>query len=152
MPHVLHAGALQGDKLRPVYLPRRQFGFRVRRRRAGEAVDFLAAAAIGDRAARSIVGKRSHATGKSDDELAVAAGDIVAGGKQESKGFDWDVTFQPIPQLQIVTSYEHVDHQFVTSLDPSVATGTTFQYAIKDRYGIEVEFFGERTRLPAGAA
>src|SRR6476619_1794900 len=34
-------------------------------------------AAIGDRTAGSIVGKRSHAAGEGDDELAGAAGDLV---------------------------------------------------------------------------
>ena len=65
-----------------------------------------------------------------------AAGDIVAGGKQESKGVDLDVVFQITRQFQLLTSYEHVDHQFTTSLDPSVPTGTTYQYAIKDRYAL----------------
>lgn len=73
--------------------------------------------------------------GKTRDDL-LALGDIVAGGKQESKGFDLDLVFQPTRQLQIVTSFEHVDHKFVTSLDPSAPVGTTYQYAIKDRWAV----------------
>jgi iron complex outermembrane receptor protein len=65
-----------------------------------------------------------------------AAGDIVAGGKQESKGIDIDIVLQPTRQWQTVLSFEHVDHKYVTSLDPSAPVGTTFPNAIKDRYSL----------------
>jgi outer membrane receptor protein involved in Fe transport len=73
--------------------------------------------------------------GKTRDDL-FAAGDIIAGGKQESKGVDLDLIFQATRQLQIVTSFEHVNHHFVTSTDPSVPVGTTYQYAQKDHWGV----------------
>jgi outer membrane receptor protein involved in Fe transport len=64
-----------------------------------------------------------------------ATGDIVAGGEAESKGIDIDLVFQPTRQLQIVTSFTHVDHKFVTSAIPDTI-GQTFPQAIKDRYSL----------------
>ena len=69
-----------------------------------------------------------------------ARGDIVAGGKQEAKGVDVDLVFQPTREWQILTSYTHVDHKFVTSIDPSVPTGTTYPQAIKDRYSLLTKY------------
>ena len=66
-------------------------------------------------------------------------GDIIAGGKQEAKGFDLDVVYQPIRQLQMVFSYEHVDHKFVTSAVPSTI-GETYPYATKDRYSLLTKY------------
>jgi outer membrane receptor protein involved in Fe transport len=63
-------------------------------------------------------------------------GDLVPGGKQEAKGFDIDLAFQPIRQWQTVISYTHVDHKFVTAVDPSTPVGTTYPYAIRDRYSL----------------
>jgi len=64
-----------------------------------------------------------------------AAGDIIAGGEQEAKGIDIDLAYTPITNWQIVFSFEHVDHKFVTS---SLANtiGETYPQAIKDRYSI----------------
>jgi len=64
-----------------------------------------------------------------------AAGDIIAGGKQEAKGIDLDLAYTPISNWQIVVSYAHVDHKFVTS---SLANtiGETYPYAIRDRYSL----------------
>lgn len=62
-------------------------------------------------------------------------GDIVQGGKQESKGFDIDVTFQPLRELQILTSYSHVDHEFTESAIPATI-GQTYPQAIRDRWAL----------------
>jgi outer membrane receptor for ferric coprogen and ferric-rhodotorulic acid len=62
-------------------------------------------------------------------------GDIVQGGKQESKGFEADVTFQPIRQLQILTSFSHVNHEFTESAIPATL-GQTFPMAIKNRWAL----------------
>ncbi len=64
-----------------------------------------------------------------------AAGDIIAGGKQESKGVDVDLVYQPTRELQFVFSYEHVKHQFVTSALPATI-GETYPGAQKDRYAL----------------
>jgi outer membrane receptor protein involved in Fe transport len=72
--------------------------------------------------------------GKTREQL-FAAGDIIAGGKQESKGVDLDLVYQPTRELQFVLSYEHVKHQFVTSADPSTI-GQTYPGAQKDRYAL----------------
>lgn len=62
-------------------------------------------------------------------------GDIVQGGEQESKGFDIDITFQPIRELQIMTSFTHVNHEFTKSALPETL-GQTYPYAIKNRYSL----------------
>lgn len=62
-------------------------------------------------------------------------GDIIQGGKQESKGFDVDITFQPIRELQILTSFSHVDHEFTESAVPSTL-GQTFPQAIRNRWAM----------------
>lgn len=62
-------------------------------------------------------------------------GDIVQGGEQESKGFDIDVTYQPIRELQIMTSFSHVNHEFTKSALPETL-GQTYPYAIKNRYAL----------------
>jgi len=73
--------------------------------------------------------------GKTREDI-FAQGDIIAGGKQKSKGFDIDLVFQPTRQWQTVFSFERVDHKFVTSLDPSAPIGTTYPQAIKNRYAV----------------
>jgi iron complex outermembrane receptor protein len=80
-------------------------------------------------------------------------GDIIAGGEQESKGFDVDLTFQPLRQLQVVTSFAHVDHQFVTSAVPATI-GQTYPQAIKDRWAMIAKYSfleGELKGLALGA-
>lgn len=62
-------------------------------------------------------------------------GDIVAGGEQQSTGFEFDVTFQPIRQLQILTSYAHVDHEFTESAI-AATIGQTYPQAIRDRWAV----------------
>jgi len=66
-------------------------------------------------------------------------GDIIAGGEQESKGFELDLTFQPVRELQIVTSYAHVDHQFTQSASPDTI-GQTYPQAVKDRYAVVAKY------------
>lgn len=70
--------------------------------------------------------------GRTREDL-FAAGDIIAGGKQRSKGFDIDMVFQPLRELQIVTSFTHVDHEFTESADASTI-GQTYPQAVKTRY------------------
>ncbi len=64
-----------------------------------------------------------------------AAGDIIAGGEQEAKGVDLDLAYTPISNWQIVLSYSHVNHKFVTSAVPSTI-GETYPMAMKDRYSL----------------
>lgn len=76
--------------------------------------------------------------GKTRQDL-FAVGDIIAGGKQESKGVDIDLTYQPTKELQMVFSYEHVNHQFVTSADPSTI-GQTYPDAVKNRWSLLTKY------------
>jgi outer membrane receptor protein involved in Fe transport len=62
-------------------------------------------------------------------------GDIVQGGTQESKGFEVDVTFQPLRELQILTSFSHVNHEFTESAIPATI-GQTYPMAIKNRWAL----------------
>jgi iron complex outermembrane recepter protein len=64
-----------------------------------------------------------------------AAGDIIEGGEQRSRGVELDLVFQPMRELQIVTSFAHVDHEFVTSAVPSTI-GQTYPFAVKTRASI----------------
>jgi outer membrane receptor protein involved in Fe transport len=66
-------------------------------------------------------------------------GDIIEGGKQESKGFDIDIVFQPTRQWQIMTSFTHVDHEFTESAVPATL-GQTYPQAIKDRYALLTKY------------
>jgi outer membrane receptor protein involved in Fe transport len=68
-----------------------------------------------------------------------AAGDIISGGKQQSKGFDIDLVYSPIKELQMVFSYEHVNHEFVTSADPSTI-GQTYPDAVKNRASLLTKY------------
>ncbi|WP_044891501.1 TonB-dependent siderophore receptor [Opitutus terrae] len=62
-------------------------------------------------------------------------GDIVQGGEQESKGFEMDLTFQPLRQWQIVTSYSNVNHEFTKSALPATI-GQTNPQAIKNSFAV----------------
>jgi iron complex outermembrane receptor protein len=66
-------------------------------------------------------------------------GDIIAGGEQESKGFDIDLSFQPVRNWQIMTSFTHVNHEFTKSAVASTL-GQTYPQAIKDRFGIVTKY------------
>jgi len=66
-------------------------------------------------------------------------GDLVPGGEQESKGFDIDLIFQPTREWQIMTSYEHVDHEFTTSATPATI-GQTYPQAVKDRWALLTKY------------
>ncbi len=61
-----------------------------------------------------------------------AAGDIIAGGMQRSRGFDVDLTFRPSREWQLVFSYAHVDHEFVTSAVASTI-GQTYPDSVRNR-------------------
>ena len=66
-------------------------------------------------------------------------GDIIQGGEQKSKGFDIDVIYSPIRQLQIVGSFANTDHKFTESAVPSTL-GETFPQAIKTRYSLLTKY------------
>jgi iron complex outermembrane receptor protein len=83
--------------------------------------------------------------GRTREDL-FAAGDIIAGGEQQAKGFDIDIVFQPTRQLQIVTSFTHVDHEFVTSAVPETI-GQTYPQAIKTRYSLLGKYSFTETAL-----
>jgi len=68
-----------------------------------------------------------------------ATGDIIAGGKQQAKGVDVDLTFQPTRELQMVFSFEHVNHEFVTSADPATI-GQTYPDAVKNRASLLTKY------------
>lgn len=64
-----------------------------------------------------------------------AQGDVIAGGEQEAKGFDLDVAYTPVSNWQIIASFSHVDHKFVTSAAANTI-GETYPMAIKDRFSL----------------
>jgi outer membrane receptor protein involved in Fe transport len=76
--------------------------------------------------------------GRTREDL-FAAGDIIQGGEQEAKGFDIDLVFQPLPELQVLTSFTHVDHEFTESAVPSTI-GQTYPQAIKNRYSLLAKY------------
>ncbi len=68
-----------------------------------------------------------------------ALGDNVAGGTQQSKGFEEDIIFQPTRQWQILTSFAHNNEEVTESATPStigqsVPFHTTNLYALLTKY------------------
>ncbi len=57
------------------------------------------------------------------EHVAVNPGSgFVAAGKQRSQGFETDLTWQPLDELAILTSYAHTEAEFVEGL-PGIAAG-----------------------------
>ncbi len=57
------------------------------------------------------------------ENVAVNAGSgVVAEGKQRSQGFEVDLTWQPLEELDILTSYGHTKAEFIEAL-PGIAAG-----------------------------
>jgi outer membrane receptor protein involved in Fe transport len=55
-------------------------------------------------------------------------GDLVPGGKQESKGLETDLIFQPTPSWQALVSYAHNDERVVTAINQSTIGEATPQH------------------------
>jgi outer membrane receptor protein involved in Fe transport len=68
-----------------------------------------------------------------------AAGDLVPGGEQESKGFEADLVFQPTTNLQVLFSYAHNDEQVTSAINASTIGESTTGH-IKDQYSILTKY------------
>lgn len=66
-------------------------------------------------------------------------GDLVAGGEQESKGFEADVVFQPTRSLQMVLSYANVDQE-VTSAINRATIGQSTSGLIKQQVALLTKY------------
>ncbi len=63
------------------------------------------------------------------DHVAVNLGSgFVAEGKQRSQGFELDLTWQPLENLDVLTSYGHTDAEFVEAL-PGIKAGNRLALA-----------------------
>jgi iron complex outermembrane receptor protein len=56
---------------------------------------------------------------------ATLAGDLVAGGEQESKGFEADLVFQPTPNWQILLSFAHNNQEVTDAINKTTIGQST---------------------------
>jgi outer membrane receptor protein involved in Fe transport len=68
-----------------------------------------------------------------------AAGDLVPGGEQESKGVEADLIFQPTPNWQLLFTYAH-NNEEVTSAINRATIGQSTSGHIKDQYSILTKY------------
>jgi len=74
--------------------------------------------------------------GKTRNDLL---GDLVPGAKQESKGFEADLIFQPTKEWQVVLSYANNDQKVVESTNKA-SIGQSTSGHIKDQYALVTKY------------
>lgn len=92
--------------------------------------------------------RRAQFPGLTRDELPSAngqLGDFVAGGKQESKGYEADLIVQPTRNWQVLLSYAHNDVEVTEAINPATIGQSTTGH-IKDQFSFLTKYtFGEGT-------
>ncbi len=86
----------------------------------------------------------SQTGGAQQDPLKVQVngtlGDLVPGGKQESKGFEADLVLQPLPEWQVLFSYAHNDQKTKTATNKYLIGAPSANGHIEDQCSILTKY------------